>query len=82
MDCTLPDGKKYKMDTQLFQPIDPEHCQYKVMGTKVELSLKKANGISWASLEPSENVAAWTTFGVTGHTGTVGMCMEEIIEGG
>jgi hypothetical protein len=34
------------------------------MGTKVELTLKKANGISWPSLEPTEGpITSWTTFG-------------------
>lgn len=72
MKFTLPDGTPYEMDTDLFQPVEPEACQYKVMGTKVEIQLKKANGISWAALEPAEGLCSWTTFGTTGRTGTVG----------
>jgi len=30
------------------------------------------NGISWATLEPSEGAKCWTTFGTTGGAGTVG----------
>jgi hypothetical protein len=68
-----PDGSgPFVMDTMLFQPIDAERSTYRVMGTKIEITLQKANGISWAALEPTENVTSWTTFGTTGGVGTVG----------
>lgn len=34
--------------------------------------MKKTSGISWASLEPSDTIKTWTTFGVMGTGGTVG----------
>ena len=43
-----------------------------MLSTKIELLLAKANGISWPSLEPCENVTSWTTFGTVGQVGTVG----------
>lgn len=59
----------------LSQPIDPLKSKFKVLGTKVELELAKANGISWATLEPPKDGQApksWTTFGTTGFVGSVG----------
>jgi hypothetical protein len=34
--------------------------------------LRKGNGISWAGLERGGEIQGWTTFGITGGTGTVG----------
>jgi hypothetical protein len=50
------------------KPIDPQGSTFEVLSTKIELSLKKANGISWASIEPNSNVTTWTTFGTTGKS--------------
>ncbi|KAI3656749.1 hypothetical protein MP638_001269 [Amoeboaphelidium occidentale] len=69
---TTADGLPFVFESDLFQPIVPNECSYMVLGTKVEVSLKKANGISWPSIEPTNNVTSWTTFGISGRTGTVG----------
>ncbi|KXN69791.1 CS-domain-containing protein, partial [Conidiobolus coronatus NRRL 28638] len=54
VDLKFQNGKSlYQKTIDLFQEITPEESSYKVMGTKVELTLKKANGISWPSLEPT-----------------------------
>ncbi|KAJ1532409.1 hypothetical protein HK405_001194, partial [Cladochytrium tenue] len=66
------DGKVYELDTPLALPIDPAASRYEVLSTKIEIVLKKANGLSWPTLEPSEGVVSWTTFGVSGSVGTVG----------
>ena len=66
------DGKVYELDTPLGLPIIPSESKFMVLGTKIEIVLKKANGLSWPTLEPSEGVVSWTTFGVTGGVGTVG----------
>ncbi|KAJ3103938.1 hypothetical protein HDU97_009750 [Phlyctochytrium planicorne] len=66
------DGKQFTFLTPLSLPILPEESKYVIMGTKVEIVLKKANGLSWPSLEPQEGVVSWTTFGVNGGVGTVG----------
>lgn len=43
------------------------------MSVKVELTLAKANGIAWVSLEPPVGeVKSFTTFGTTGRVGTIG----------
>ncbi|KAF8980336.1 hypothetical protein BGZ46_004339 [Entomortierella lignicola] len=68
----MPDGKRFKLLLPLFQPIDPAGSSFEVLGTKVEITMKKGNGISWATLEPSEGAKCWTTFGTTGGAGTVG----------
>jgi hypothetical protein len=54
------------------QPILAQESTFKPLTTKVEVKLRKGNGISWPALEPTENVTSWTTFGVTGGGGTVG----------
>lgn len=104
----MPDGKRFKLTLPLFQPIEPAGSSFEVLGTKVEITMKKGklnilhfyffqaptfeaiiiipvtpvliilnhlmigNGISWATLEPSEGAKCWTTFGTTGGAGTVG----------
>lgn len=105
----MPEGKRFKLTLPLFQPIEPAGSSFEVLGTKVEITMKKGkldiyynctsckhptlvaiiivsialvliilkhlmigNGISWATLEPSEGAKCWTTFGTTGGAGTVG----------
>ncbi|KAF9432995.1 hypothetical protein BGZ76_010021 [Entomortierella beljakovae] len=72
IDLRMPDGKRFKLDLPLYQPIDAAGSTFEVLGTKVEITMKKGNGISWATLEPSEGTRSWTTFGTTGGAGTVG----------
>ncbi|KAG0319715.1 hypothetical protein BGZ97_001590 [Linnemannia gamsii] len=72
IDLKMPDGKRFKLVLPLFQPIEPAGSSFEVLGTKVEITMKKGNGISWATLEPSEGAKCWTTFGTTGGAGTVG----------
>lgn len=54
------------------QTIDVENSKFTVLSTKLEINFKKDSGISWASLEPSDDIKSWTTFGVLGTGGTVG----------
>ncbi|RKO96958.1 hypothetical protein CXG81DRAFT_14093 [Caulochytrium protostelioides] len=58
----------------LSQPVDVAACRYEVLGTKIEIVLKKANGYSWPALEPQEGgLRSWTTFGTMDNRGgTVG----------
>ncbi|KAF9425942.1 hypothetical protein BGZ94_007082 [Podila epigama] len=72
IDLRMPEGKRFKLTLPLFQPIEPAGSSFEVLGTKVEITMKKGNGISWATLEPSEGAKCWTTFGTTGGAGTVG----------
>ncbi len=66
------DGSVFDWNTLLFQPIIPNESSYQVLSTKIEIILKKANGLSWADIGPVQNVTCWTTFGTTGTVGTVG----------
>ncbi|KAK7742210.1 hypothetical protein SLS62_010761 [Diatrype stigma] len=51
-DQPLP--KRYRADVPLFAPIDPEKSAYKVLGTKLEVTLVKADGASWPVLRSDE----------------------------
>jgi len=74
VELRMPGAKVFKKSFTLFQPVETEGCTVNFYGTKVEVSLKKANGFSWASLEPSDNITSFTSFGVQGGGtgGTVG----------
>ncbi|KAJ3340022.1 hypothetical protein HDU93_007571 [Gonapodya sp. JEL0774] len=57
------DGTYFIYDTTLSQPIDPAESKYTFLSTKVEVVLRKRNGISWPAIAPIDNVVSWTTFG-------------------
>ncbi|PYH44375.1 cysteine and histidine-rich domain-containing protein [Aspergillus saccharolyticus JOP 1030-1] len=57
LDLPTTDNKRYKDTYQLFAPIDPVKSQYRVMGTKLELTLIKADGTSWPVLRSDDK---WT----------------------
>ncbi|CAG8481619.1 8637_t:CDS:2 [Dentiscutata erythropus] len=66
------DSKIFKEVFPLYQYIEPENSKYEFLSTKVEIKLKKANGISWPSLRADEDSGTATTFGVQGGNATVG----------
>ncbi|KAI9032308.1 hypothetical protein DFJ74DRAFT_654035 [Hyaloraphidium curvatum] len=72
VNLVFKDGKAFDFDTPLTQPIRPGESTFTVFGTKVEVILRKANGISWPSIEPNNKVTSWTTFGVAGRHGSIG----------
>lgn len=79
VDLLLPGSKRFKKTFELFGPIDAESSSYRILGTKVEVTLAKGDGRSWPALEASEAPqtvgkygASQITFGVQGRTGTVG----------
>ena len=41
VDLPMPGNKRFKLSYPLYGPIDPDQCTFKIMGTKVELVLKK-----------------------------------------
>ena len=41
----------YSLELDLAHPVTPEQSGYKVMSTKIEIKLKKAEGVRWAALE-------------------------------
>ncbi|KIY61642.1 hypothetical protein CYLTODRAFT_211558 [Cylindrobasidium torrendii FP15055 ss-10] len=75
LDLFFLDTKRFTRTLQLFGPVDPVASTFVVMGTKVDLNLKKKDNRSWAVLESKDAKAIGgfsLTFGVTGRTGTVG----------
>jgi len=40
----------------LYAPIDPENSSFKIMGTKLELTLAKADGAGWPVLRADEKL--------------------------
>jgi len=47
----LPTGSEYSLELDLAHPIVPPQSGYKVLSTKIEIKLKKAEGVRWAALE-------------------------------
>ncbi|CAB4415183.1 unnamed protein product [Rhizophagus irregularis] len=72
VDLKMPDEKRFITTYPLYQLIDKENSTFEILTTKVEIKLKKANGISWPSLKSDENLGIATTFGVQGGAATVG----------
>ncbi|WEW55791.1 hypothetical protein PRK78_001224 [Emydomyces testavorans] len=56
-DLPTTDNKRYRDTYNLFAPIDPEKSEFKIMGTKLELTLVKADGSSWPVLRSDDK---WT----------------------
>lgn len=51
---TTTDKKRYIATIPLFAPIDTEKSKYKIMGTKLELTLAKADGSGWPVLKSDD----------------------------
>ncbi|XP_034186690.1 suppressor of G2 allele of skp1 [Osmia lignaria lignaria] len=47
----LPSGNEYTLELDLAHPIVPEQCSHKVVPSKIEIKLKKQDGIRWTVLE-------------------------------
>ena len=55
LDLPTQDGKRFVQTIPLSAQIDPQKSQYKIMGTKLEMSLAKSDGSpSWATLRSDE----------------------------
>ncbi|KAK7693675.1 hypothetical protein QCA50_003245 [Cerrena zonata] len=73
LDLYFQGTKRFRRSIDLFGPVDPTESSFKYFGTKVELTLKKADTRSWALLEKTDQqVPIAYTFGVGGRTGTIG----------
>ncbi|KAI2271787.1 hypothetical protein LOZ07_003550 [Ophidiomyces ophidiicola] len=53
-DLPTTDNKRYIDTYDLFAPIDTEKSEYKIMGTKMELTLAKADGSAWPVLRSND----------------------------
>ena len=81
VDVVFMDESIFTFHTDLFQPIKPAESTFTVMSTKIELQLVKANGMSWAAIEPRSDVTSWTTFGLSGTGGGTVGSKEAVIAG-
>lgn len=54
LDLPTTERKRYKEVVPLFGPIEVEKSSFKIMGTKLELTLAKADGSSWPVLRSDE----------------------------
>ncbi|KAI1330927.1 HSP20-like chaperone [Xylariaceae sp. FL0255] len=56
LDLDLPtsDQKRYRTEVPLFGEIDTEKSTFKILGTKLEVSLHKADGASWPVLRADD----------------------------
>lgn len=56
LDLTTSDAtpKRYKAEVPLYGSIDTVKSSYKILGTKLELALVKADGASWPVLRGDE----------------------------
>lgn len=51
MSAQLPSGNEYSLELDLAHAIIPDQCTYKVDPSKIEIKLKKQDGITWSALE-------------------------------
>ena len=54
LDLHTSDNRHYITRLALFGAVKPEECKFKIMGTKLELSLAKADGAGWPVLRASD----------------------------
>jgi hypothetical protein len=54
LDLPTTDSKRYIDTIPLYAPIDPDKSSFKIMGTKLELTLVKADGSGWPVLKSSD----------------------------
>nr|POE56886.1 cysteine and histidine-rich domain-containing protein 1 [Quercus suber] len=54
LDLHTSDRKGYRSSMRLFGPIDAEKSAFKIMGTKLELTLVKADGVGWPVLRADD----------------------------
>ncbi|XP_042233596.1 protein SGT1 homolog isoform X2 [Homarus americanus] len=47
----LPSGSEYSLELDICHPINPSESSIRVVPSKIEVKLKKVDGIRWASLE-------------------------------
>lgn len=51
MSAKLPSGNEYSLELDLAHEIVPDQCSYKVIPSKIEIKLKKREGLRWNLLE-------------------------------
>ncbi|BGP53936.1 hypothetical protein JCM8202v2_001508 [Rhodotorula sphaerocarpa] len=77
VDLILPARKRFTKSFPLYGPIDPATSAYKILGTKCEITLVKADARSWPSIttldpELAKRFQIQLAFSAGGGRGTVG----------
>ncbi|KAK3691131.1 hypothetical protein LTR37_018884 [Vermiconidia calcicola] len=54
LDLHTSDSKHYQISMKLYGPIKPEASTFRILGTKLELTLAKANGVGWPVLRADD----------------------------
>ncbi|GAA5977965.1 hypothetical protein JCM10908_004179 [Rhodotorula pacifica] len=77
VDLLLPARKRFTKSFPLYGPIDPSASSYKILGTKCEITLVKADARSWPSIttldpELAKRFQIQLAFSAGGGRGTVG----------
>ncbi len=54
--------QEYKLDVDLHGVVDPSASKYEILGTKVEIRLRKAEAVQWPSLEAGAGPKPAKTF--------------------
>ncbi|KAL5116736.1 hypothetical protein ACEQ8H_005348 [Pleosporales sp. CAS-2024a] len=54
LDLRTSDGKRYQTEFPLFATIKPEESRFRILGTKLEMTLAKADGASWPVLRSDD----------------------------
>jgi hypothetical protein len=54
LDLRTTDSKRYATDFTLFGNIKPDESKFRILGTKLELTLVKADGVSWPVLRADD----------------------------
>lgn len=56
LDLRTSDSKRYAAGFPLFGTIQPEDSKYRILGTKLELTLVKADGAAWPVLRSDDKL--------------------------
>lgn len=67
LDLRTSDNKRYESEIPLFGEIDTDKSTYKIMGTKMEMTLVKADRTSWPVLRNDEPVTEIIQVGQAGR---------------
>lgn len=51
----LPSGSDYSLELDLAHSINVARCRYKVLKTKIEIKMRKVEGLQWTALEAADN---------------------------
>ena len=56
LDLRTTDSKRYQTEFPLFGNIKPEESKFRILGTKLEMTLAKADGASWPVLRSDDKL--------------------------